>query len=79
MWPDRSAFRVSQSPNSAAAVVLSAPDGWDHAVDEVILAKTLDGRYLARCGRLVLSAALVAEPGRRCPLCFPRSRSTAQS
>lgn len=27
------------------------------------------GRYQAGCGQLVLAAAMVTEPGRRCPLC----------
>jgi hypothetical protein len=52
---------------------ISCPDGRDHLVDERVLATSPDGRYRARCGEYVLSAALCTPPGRLCALCVPRS------
>ncbi|OLT13154.1 hypothetical protein BJF78_22630 [Pseudonocardia sp. CNS-139] len=51
------------------AIWISSPDGRDHAVADAVLARTPDGRFLARCGTFVVSDSLCAHPGRRCVLC----------
>lgn len=50
-------------------VSVTSVDGRHHLVPEATLASATDGRYLARCGSLVLAGALSAPDGRDCPLC----------
>ncbi|HEX7658100.1 MAG TPA: hypothetical protein VF444_01370 [Pseudonocardiaceae bacterium] len=57
--------------------VTSVTDGLDHAITDDAMSVGVaagTGEYTATCGTVVLSAALVAPPGSRCPLCSPRLR-----
>lgn len=66
---------MTHSVSGAERVVLvwvSSPDGRDHLVTDAVLATSRDGRFSARCGELVLSASLGANPGHRCALCAQR-------
>jgi hypothetical protein len=51
------------------SIWVSSPDGLDHAVPESDFARSPDGRFVARCGVLVISTSMSAEPGRRCDRC----------
>ena len=39
-------------------------------MDEAVMASSLDGRYRARCGGVVTSGSLTAEPAPVCALCM---------
>jgi len=50
----------------------SAADGMSHLISFPLYEEGLisgEGEYMASCGKNVLSAAMVAEPGGRCALC----------
>lgn len=51
--------------------VTSGEDGFAHEVADPVLAAgaVAAGRFVAKCGRLVVPAALSAPPGRPCLLC----------
>jgi hypothetical protein len=57
--------------STSGLVIVTAPDRCDHLVDEGVFATSPTGRYAARCGAVVVSAALAEGPGRPCPLCNP--------
>ncbi|MGH3586304.1 MAG: hypothetical protein ACRDQ0_08250 [Pseudonocardia sp.] len=61
--------------------VTSATDRREHLVTEAVFATTTSGRWIARCGALVLSADLGSSPGTPCELCaaHPERRRTAWS
>jgi hypothetical protein len=66
--------RPAHVPSSTSGlVIVTAPDRCDHLVDEGVLATSSTGHYAARCGAVVVSAALTEGPGRPCPLCNPRT------
>jgi hypothetical protein len=51
--------------------MITSPDGRDHSVDEFQFARTFNGRFLARCGTVVISGSMVDRPGKPCALCVP--------
>ena len=51
--------------------VTSALDQREHLVDEGVFATSITGHWTARCGALVVSAALEVPPAGRCVLCDP--------
>lgn len=71
--PDR------QSLSESASLLITSPDGYDHLVDDAVLASSFDGRFLAHCGAVVVSASMADCPGRPCPWCLlPRRRRPAR-
>jgi hypothetical protein len=77
MWPNRRSNPPVRGSGAADVVVISAPDGCAHAVPEKVAATATDGRYLTCCSRTVVSTAMVDQPGKPCPLCFPASLPSA--
>lgn len=68
---------MTPTPEPGTIGITDARDGVDHRVDEADYAAGLarrPGRVRARCGRMLLPAALSTVPGRPCPAC---ARSTA--
>lgn len=63
--PDR------QSLSESASLLITSPDGYDHLVDDAVLATSFDGHFLAHCGAVVVSASMTDCPGRPCPWCLP--------
>jgi hypothetical protein len=60
-----------EAPPPLGLVAITSPDGHEHLVDEQVFARTRSGRWPARCGVTVVSAALDAGPGRPCVRCTP--------
>jgi len=58
-----------QQPTQVA--ITSPLDRREHLVDEVVFARSTAGRFPARCGAVVVSAELGAQPVQRCELCAP--------
>lgn len=52
-----------------ACVPVTAVDGLDHLVAEAAVATATNGRYVAKCGSVVLVDSMSAPAGRHCVLC----------
>jgi hypothetical protein len=62
----------NREPADSRVVWLTGTDGWEHAISDDNAARgmlTGDGIYESVCGQRVVSAPLVAPPGRRCAGC----------
>jgi hypothetical protein len=52
-------------------IAVTASDQREHLIEERVLAASRNGRYIARCGAIVVSASMTAQPGKPCLLCAP--------
>jgi hypothetical protein len=65
--------RPQPSPDRVCSIALDCcSDGYRHQVPVDVASRELarDGRVLARCGHLVIAAALADVPRPACPLCY---------
>lgn len=71
------ASRARAPVSTELLVRITSPDGRDHLVQEGVFTSSPDGRFLARCGCVVISGSLTTEPGPICPLCAAPARRRA--
>ena len=62
--------------------VTGADDGFSHRVVQQVYDQCVacgEGRYLALCGKVVLAAAMITQPGPVCRLCLASVTTSLQS